>query len=257
MIKAIFFDIDGTLLHSQTGTISEQTLAALHQLKEKGIKIFISSGRGQGQLFFLDGLITFDGYVTLNGQLCYHDDVIIYKNSIAAEDLKVIVEQAKNQLYPCFFIEQNRMYANLHNDLVSRLCNEIYLKVPPVENPDRALVHDVYQLWAFLEPGYEHIILDQTKKVAATRWHDRVLDIVPSGGNKARGIEQMLNYYGISPAETMAFGDGINDIEMIRFVRHGIAMGNAVTKLKEYAEYVTEDADQDGIVSALKHYQLI
>ena len=77
MIKAIFFDIDGTLVSFKNNQIPASTIESLKKLKEKGIKIFVATGRGKDGLDILDE-IEFDGYITLNGQYCYVDNQIIY-----------------------------------------------------------------------------------------------------------------------------------------------------------------------------------
>ena len=86
MIKAIFFDIDGTLVSFKNHQIPASTIESLKKLKEKGIKIFVATGRGKDGLDILDE-IEFDGYITLNGQYCYVDNQIIYENTIKRDDL--------------------------------------------------------------------------------------------------------------------------------------------------------------------------
>src|SRR5699024_9878723 len=90
MIKAIFFDIDGTLVSFKTHQVPDSTIEALKQLKKKGIKIFIATGRGKDGLKVLDE-IEFDGYITLNGQYCYDKDRIIYQNTIDPHDLQNLI----------------------------------------------------------------------------------------------------------------------------------------------------------------------
>ena len=78
MIRAVFFDIDGTLMSLQTRTIPDGVFEALHALKEKGIRLFIATGRGKDGLKVLADF-PFDGYITLNGQFCYDaDDTVNY-----------------------------------------------------------------------------------------------------------------------------------------------------------------------------------
>ena len=81
MTKAIFFDIDGTLVSFKTHQIPKETIHALHELRKKDIKLFIATGRHHSMIT-LDNVFQFDGYVTLNGQYCYNNKEIIYKQSI-------------------------------------------------------------------------------------------------------------------------------------------------------------------------------
>ena len=90
-----------------------------------------------------------------------------------------------------------------------------------------------------------------------TRWHKNGIDLLDRQGGKVRGIREYLERRGILPEETMAFGDGDNDIEMLRFAGIGVAMGNASDAVKAQADYVTASVDEDGIALALQHFGLI
>ncbi len=84
-----------------------------------------------------------------------------------------------------------------------------------------------------------------------------VFEIVPKGYSKAKGIQWICEYLNISKEDTYAFGDSVNDLEMLSYVSHGIAMGNATDPAKEAADYVTADIWNDGIMQGLKHFSLI
>ena len=79
-------------------------------------------------------------------------------------------------------------------------------------------------------------------------------DGIPANGGKSTGIAKVLEHYGIDKSETMAFGDGENDVDMFRAVGTAIAMGNACRSAKEAAHYITDKVDEDGIWNALKHF---
>ena len=78
---------------------------------------------------------------------------------------------------------------------------------------------------------------------------------IPIG--KQNGIHEVLKYYSINQDETMSFGDGKNDIDMFEYTKISVAMGNAGDDVKEAADYITDDIDEDGIYNALKHFELI
>jgi Cof subfamily protein (haloacid dehalogenase superfamily) len=92
---------------------------------------------------------------------------------------------------------------------------------------------------------------------SSSRWFPTFTDINPLGIDKSVGIEKMNALYGITQEETMAFGDGGNDISMIRYAGIGVAMGNAEEKVKQSADYVTSSVDDDGIGAALRHFGII
>ena len=89
------------------------------------------------------------------------------------------------------------------------------------------------------------------------RWHPAFTDITADGADKGRGIELMAARFGISIDETMAFGDGGNDIPMLRRAGVGVAMGNAQPAIQAEADYVTTSVDDDGVRNALLHWKVI
>lgn len=91
----------------------------------------------------------------------------------------------------------------------------------------------------------------------ATRWTSLFADVVPAGGSKRVGMEKMLEYFGISREQTMAFGDGGNDIPMLEFAGIGVAMGNAAEEVARSADFVTRSVDENGIEYALEHFGLL
>ncbi len=89
------------------------------------------------------------------------------------------------------------------------------------------------------------------------RWHPTFVDITAKGNTKQKGMEHILEYFGMDVSETMAFGDGGNDIPMLRFAEIGVAMGNSSEEVQQHANYVTTSVDEDGIANALKHFHVI
>ena len=89
------------------------------------------------------------------------------------------------------------------------------------------------------------------------RWHPAFVDITTKGCTKQQGIDEIIRHFGISLDETMAFGDGGNDISMIQHAAIGVAMGNALDSVKAVADYITDSVDEDGIANALKHFGVI
>jgi Cof subfamily protein (haloacid dehalogenase superfamily) len=259
MIKAIFFDIDGTLLSHQTKKVPDSTVKALKLLKEKGIYTFISTGRHISEMkdLPLDHL-EFEGYITLNGQYCYNKDGTIYDLPIQQQDIDNIIKEIQHHPFPCIFVEDKLMYINYNNEDVQTVQDAISTPLPDVNDIQRGFTHPIYQVIPYgIDEDSEQRIMKLMPHCKRTRWHSLAVDIIPQEGGKQNGIRQVLNYYHIKQEETMAFGDGFNDIDMLEFVEIGIAMGNASQEVKDIADDITEDIDNDGIYRALKKYHVI
>ena len=86
---------------------------------------------------------------------------------------------------------------------------------------------------------------------------DMWLDCMAKDVNKGHAVKVIQDSLGIKPEETMAFGDQLNDVEMLKHVQHGIAMGNGTKAAKEAADYITAPLHEDGIYKGLEHFGLI
>lgn len=259
MIKAIFFDIDGTLLSHNQGRIPHSTITALQELKKRNILIFIATGRHISEMKDLPiHEIDFDGYITLNGQYCYNNKEIIYHMPIAKNDIKNIIKEIDIHPFPCIFVEKDQMYINYNNDIVQKVQDAIHTPLPNIGDLHRGYHQDIYQVIPYgIDRSKEEDLLKLMPHCKKTRWHDFAIDIISKNGGKKQGIKKVLEYYHISQEQTMSFGDGNNDIDMFEITKISVAMGNASDKVKKHASYVSDDVDHDGIYHALKHFQII
>ena len=89
------------------------------------------------------------------------------------------------------------------------------------------------------------------------RWEDDFCDILPEGGGKPNGLAHTLAHLGLTREQSIAFGDGGNDVAMLRAAGAGVAMGNACDEALAAADYVTASVDDDGIRRALEHFGVI
>lgn len=256
MIKAAFFDIDGTLLSYRTRQVLPSAKASIAKLQERGILCIVATGRHISQLEKLPvAEIPFDAYLTLNGQLMLDKEKnVLFGTPIEGEAKKFLIERFNDHTYPAVMVEQKQMYLNYVTDHVLEVNRIISIAIPELSDYRGG---DIYQVCAYLEPGAEHLIDPIVDDCVLTGWHYGGKDIIAKGGGKMAGIRHYLEQIGIEPEEIIAFGDAENDLEMIRFAGIGVAMGNAEEPVKAVADYVTADIDDDGIEKALRHYNLI
>ena len=244
MVKAIFFDIDGTLVSFKTHEVPRSTIDALDILRKKGIKVFIATGRHYSSINNL-GDVKFDGYVTLNGGYCF-----------AGED-KVIRYLETEESFPCAFVQEKEIFMNYKDETVEEIFNMLNFPEPPIRPLSEMKGKTVYQLVSFFTAEQEKKIMSILSHCESTRWNPLFTDVVPAGSSKRIGIDKMLEYFKIPLKECMAFGDGGNDIAMLQHAGIGVAMGNADDDVKQYADYVTDSVDEDGIFKALKFHNII
>ena len=113
---------------------------------------------------------------------------------------------------------------------------------------DEVVEHDdVYQVMLACSKDEHAQMIKGVDRVKITGWWEKAIDLIPADGGKGRGIEEMLAYYGFDKSESMAFGDGGNDIEMLQTVGTGVALGNATDKVKAIADDICGDVAEDGI----------
>lgn len=258
MIKAVFFDIDGTLVSFKTHRVPQATLDALECLRRKNIKIFIATGRPIPYLKVVEH-IPFDGYVTMNGSHCYTaQGEDIYKSPIPREDIARLVHWEGVHHIPFQFVSPHLFFSSCITPDSHAISQQLDVPIPPVMPVECALDKDIYQIIGFLreeqEESFFKTILTHSQPL---RWSPLFADIIARGNSKDRGIDEVLHHYGMAIEECMAFGDGGNDIAMLRHAGIGVAMGNARDEVKAAADYVTSSVDEEGIPNALRHFEVI
>ena len=257
MTKAVFFDVDGTLVSFRTHRVSSADLAALYRLREQGVKLFLASGRHPAMMGYIRSLFPFDGCMALSGQLCTVGGEIIHRAPMEPQAVEELVSATLDGAFSCIFLEGKDIYLNCVNDLTRRFMGDLNLDMPPVQDPRRALGKELYQAVTFLTRDNEHLLLSRAPHLKTTRWHPEFLDVIPTTGGKDRGMDALLAHFGIPLEQSMAFGDGENDLAMLRHAGIGVAMGTASSQVRAGADYVTGTVDENGISSALAHFGLL
>ncbi len=252
MIKAAFFDIDGTLVSFNTHKIPDSSLDALKRLREAGVRLFIASGRHRASMDKIEPYADlFDGYVMVNGGLCTLGDEIVHSTLMSKKDVKLWLEYIRKDPRSTCFVLQDKIVINFIDDQMQKVFEVLDFPIPPSANLDDFADSDVYQMIISFTEEENSKILPIFPQCYAPRWSPLFSDIIPNGVNKMVGIEKMIERLGITKDEVAAFGDGGNDIEMIESVGWGIAMGNACDELKRVAKFTTDDIDNDGLAKAV------
>ncbi len=256
MIKVAFFDVDGTLLSHKTKSVPESTRLALKLLQKQGIKCVVATGRHVSQLQHLAVRdLDFDGYITLNGQLCLDEQMkIICSNPISEEMTQTLTKMFQEHRFPILLFEQSNIYLNYVDERVQQVQVMISSPIPKL---GQYTGETVYQAAVYVGDEDLEKLAAALHDCSITRWNAGGVDVVAKNGNKVAGINRYLEENGLSREECIAFGDGENDIGMLEFAGIGVAMGNAEEETKAVADYVTDDVDADGIYNALKHFGII
>lgn len=258
--KALFFDIDGTLVSFNTHEIPASTIFALTQAKAKGHKVFVSTGRPPliiTNLGAIEHLI--DGYVTINGALCFVGKEVIVCKEIPKEAVKVVVQDAQDKNYGLIVVGEKDMAILDPRGEVDRIFRgEIAVKnLDKAQSLDVVLEQRILQLTPFFAESYELDMMKRLPNCTSGRWHPAFTDMTVKGADKGEGILTLAAHFGFAPQDTIAFGDGGNDMPMIKAAGVGVAMGNALQSLKHEADYITTSVDNDGVLNALRHLKLI
>lgn len=257
MIKAVFFDIDGTLVSFKTHRVPKSTVKAIAALRTQGIRVFVASGRHILSINNL-GDLQFDGYITLNGGYCIVGGQVVYKHGIPQEDISSMVRYMKQTgEFPCIFVHEHALYMNYKNEQTQEIFRMLNFPEPPCVSLQEATEDEIFQLVAFFTRDQEKSIMATMPHCEATRWNPLFSDVIPRGSSKQVGVDKIIECFGIPLEETMAFGDGGNDVPMLKHVGIGVSMGNAEDEVKLAADYVTDSVDEDGIEKALRHFGVI
>jgi Cof subfamily protein (haloacid dehalogenase superfamily) len=277
-IRAIFFDIDGTLLNRQSRMLSStrEAIAAAH---EKGIIIAVATGRGP--IYLIDEMKEYglDYAVTYNGQyiLSQTGEVLSAKpfDKTTIRELAMFGDEKNREMMFCGSKQlMGSTLLKAGNSNFVRLISPLFPKKlagglkSSFQNFVRRYRKPHYEKLSILrEPVYQVVLISPEKETEKfrgkfpectfTRSNPYSLDVIPKGGSKLKGIEQLAQMLDISLDEIMAFGDSWNDMDMLKGVGIGVAMGNGVSDVKAVADYVTSSNDKDGIAKAFKEFGIL
>ncbi len=261
-IKALFFDIDGTLVGLKSHRINETDADSLRKLKEKGCLIFFATGRDihiPEEFHSLEPIMPYiSGVIDVNGQHCaLIGGPEISFHPISDEDFLPLRKCCEEHHFSMLYRSGNSNYITEMTDRVRRYWEWMGLEIPAVR-PMEPDLHDVPKLCIHCSQEEEAEYLTPLMKHTWTaRITPDLIDLIPEGIGKDSGIRDICEYFGIKIEETMSFGDGQNDLCMLNLTGISVAMANADDNVKAAADYVTGTTEEAGITQALQHYGLL
>ncbi|MBO6258708.1 MAG: Cof-type HAD-IIB family hydrolase [Succinivibrio sp.] len=258
--KVLFFDIDGTLVSFKTHQIPKSAVDALRQVHDRGHRIVISTGRAFQIIDNLSQIADLiDGYITVNGAHCFAGNTVVLDRPIPEDEVRTFISISDEQQFAIMLVGEHEMA--VHN--VSDEMRHVYLdilrisKFPEFIPLEQMSPQKIYEFNAFVSKEKQEKFMSALPHCVSFRWYPTFSDINEKNANKGAGVIAMAEHFGVDIADTIAFGDGNNDVPMIRQAGTGIAMGNAWDSTKQVADLVTDSVDEDGIRNALVKLQLL
>lgn len=258
MIRALFLDVDGTLISFRNHQIPTSTIQALNEAHRRGVRLCIATGRAASDLAPLAG-IPYDAVVALNGAYCLlGDGRMVSRALIAREDFERSMALSEQFGFALGLELDDGVFVNHVSPAVERVAYMVAHPVP-LQTDLRAMFErgDCCQMCFYLDAEMERQVMAGLPSLQSSRWCEHFVDVNVKGVDKASGMASMLNHYGFAAGEAMAFGDGGNDVAMLRAAGIGVAMGNACAEAMQAADHITADIDDHGIRRALETFGVI
>ena len=266
MYKAVFLDMDGTLLRSDH-TVSELTIKTIQNLTEKGIPVVLVSARPINAVlptFRKIGLPAHTPLITLNGSYIVENEQPIFEAVIDLETTERVTAQVRPYKATIAYYLQREWYSEVSDAWTDheQKIMDVALQVGPIDR----LVKD----WSARRIGpNKMMVMSEPDNIAGIQQHLRsiyngrlniypsketYLEVMDTRGSKSNAVRFVGERLGLKPAEIVAMGDNYNDVEMIQFAGMGVAMGNAPDDIKARAGFVTDTNNNDGVRKALEKF---
>ncbi|ALV22436.1 MULTISPECIES: Cof-type HAD-IIB family hydrolase [Carnobacterium] len=278
MHKMVFFDIDGTLLTARK-KIPETAKQAIQDLKDNGIIPVIATGRPPFRIDAILEELNIQSYITMNGQYVVYENEVIYRNPMSSDSIERLAKAAEVYQQGIAFSGSEEILGNSLTTLGQQGLLKRLIQKSPIAPPKLVVAAISHFMGAFktkkpvLPEYYENrpiyqCILHASEKFDAyyreefpdchfTRWNPYSVDVITKNHSKAVGIQKMTEHLGISLQETIAFGDGLNDIEMLQTVGIGVAMESGRREVCEIADFITVSPENDGILKGLQQLKVL
>lgn len=257
--SVLFLDIDGTILKADH-TIEDSTKEAIKQIKQQGIEIFLATGRPLHEVYHIAEELDVRSFIGYNGAYASYRKEIIYNRPMNPKIVDHYIEIcAKHDHEMVLYTTSQNLFTEIHTDVVQQFIHYFDLKENASYDPkynDQILGITLMNLKENDPKLYETdapIFFSQVNVHGLTHSYDVIQDQV----NKGNTIRHVLDLLKLSPEQAIAFGDGLNDKQMLQVSGASFAMGNAHPDLFSYAKYRTTSVGDNGIYNGLKTLGLI
>lgn len=263
-IKLLLLDLDDTLLNSK-GELSDKIIETIHSVRDKGIIVAIASGRMHVSLLpYVEKLNTHGPVISYNGALIKDSttDKTISSNPIPLDMAKMVLKFAEeNNVFAQYYDTENYFF-NEHSLITNKYASstgvrgigvgdKLHTKI--VESPPKILLinkdNDTDEL-------LEKAINKFGDRLEVTRSKPMYIEIMSYITNKGVALERMSEYFNIPLSQTMAIGDGQNDIQMIKKAGLGVAVATGSEFLKKEADIICDGPDDNGPANIIRKYLL-
>lgn len=255
----VSFDMDMTLLDHSDFKIPESAYRALERLRER-YYIVIATGRDLDSRFSagLQELVEPDAVIHLNGTKVTVGDKLIYHHTMNKDLVRRILEFAQGKNFAVGITTGTEDYYVNPQIIMEQDIRRWGETKRRFMDPWQMLDMDVRtMIYIGKEPGVKLIEAEFPELKLPMFSSKEGADIVEKEASKAEGLIRLCQYYDVPLSDTVAFGDSMNDYEIVQTAGIGIAMGNGIEELKKVADYVTTPIDQDGVWNACVNLQLI
>lgn len=266
MYKAVFLDMDGTLLRSDH-SVSEATKGMIRDLTARGVSVTLVSARPLNAVlptFHSLGLPAEAPIITLNGSYIVEQEKPVFEARVDLDITAKVTELVRPFKATIAYYLQREWFAELSDawtDHEQRIM-DVPLEIAPIDELIRGWKNRA------IAPN-KMMVMSEAPNIAAIQQHLRsiyngrlniypskatYLEVMDTRGSKVNAVRFIGERLGLKPDEIIAMGDNYNDAEMIEFAGMGVAMGNAPDDIKAKAKYVTDTNNNDGVRKALEKF---
>lgn len=257
----VFFDFDGTLVDEKTKIYrpTKTTIQSIEQLQKNGHYAVLATGRAK--CYVPETGIKWDGIIASNGAYAEINGRVVYNNEVNEELVKELINLSGKLGYFYVLENQDICYTNgFRNDDFMKVLEFFDINrqnFRPVEEAERLRANKMF-LTCDGEEHFRTLCREfQGKFILGMHRGGKSCDCDPVGNNKGVGIANIAAKVNIDIRDTYAFGDSVNDYDMLKNAGHGIAMGEHRVELEYVAEYITDTVKNEGVTKGLKKYELI